>query len=52
MSLDIRERFAIMGIGMMIVFILVPKFFLVTMIIALILFLLWFTERITFTGGG
>ena len=52
MSLDIRERLAIIGAGILIVFILIPKFFLVTMIIALILFLVWFTERITFTGGG
>ena len=52
MSLDIRERLAIIGTGMLIVFILVPKFFLITMIVALILFLAWFTNRITFTGGG
>jgi len=52
MSLNIRERLAIIGTGMLIVFILVPKFFLITMIVGLILFIVWFTNRITFTGGG
>jgi len=52
MSLNITERLAIIGIGVLIIFILVPKFFLITMIAGLIIFLAWFTERITFTGGG
>jgi hypothetical protein len=50
--LSIKERLFVIGTGLAIIFILLPKFFLVTMIVALILFLIWFTNKITFTGGG